>query len=579
MGLKKLVFYTVSFFVCSFVAAQNGVSPEDIDKDDDSKAVSVHGYGDNGTHSDYVFSKWYKQKSELVLPEAYDLRTIEGGKFISPVKNQGSEGTCWAFAAYGAVESFWLKQGKGQFDFSERHMATCHGFDLSVEDGGSAEMAAAYLARLSGAVAEANVPYTYPLETECVGWVKSAGYVTEARFLPGNKTASSDLALLSQVLDGKQAYNRALVKQTIIEDGGLYINMYADYERFFNPSDNSYFYCGTNVINHAVLLVGWDDNKLVTGNGIIKPKTKGAWICRNSWGKGWGEQGFFYISYEDSRALRTIAYFPSAIDYDEHLSVFQYDDRGFESTYGFDNNEACGLVKFTTQYSTQLSSVGLNIVAENEAVSIEVYDEFNGKQLSGLIGVAEGVASFPGFYTFGLSDGIIIPPHTDFFVKVSYQSTDTNKPLAIENSQTAFVETNKCWIKNVENDPWVGIGEGTQYRFDLCIKAYGNIETNASFFDEDNEKVLVDWETLNIETSSPNGIIYPNPCNGELFIEGQDLTGANVQLINNGGLVVLSKKISTDRTLLDLGRLAPGLYFVKVEKNSMGVFTQKLIKH
>ena len=58
---------------------------------------------------------------------------------------------------------------------------------------------------------------------------------------------------------------------------------------------------GGLVQGHAVLIIGWDDNysKENFAEGIHKPDNNGAYICLNSYGKDYGKNGTFYVSYED----------------------------------------------------------------------------------------------------------------------------------------------------------------------------------------------------------------------------------------------------------------------------------------
>jgi C1A family cysteine protease len=92
------------------------------------------------------------------LPLQYDLRTKNK---LTPIKNQGSCGSCWAFASMGALESSLMP--KERRDFSEQHLINTHGFDYSTCEGGSRFMAVAYLARWAGPLNEADKPYIYSL--------------------------------------------------------------------------------------------------------------------------------------------------------------------------------------------------------------------------------------------------------------------------------------------------------------------------------------------------------------------------------------------------------------------------------
>ena len=89
------------------------------------------------------------------------------------------------------------------------------------------------------------------------------------------------------------------MKQHIEKNGGLYCAIYADDIKRYN---NNYVlnYQGNNIRNHAVCIIGWDDNFSKDNfPEECRPKNDGAYIAINSWGEDWGENGVFYISYED----------------------------------------------------------------------------------------------------------------------------------------------------------------------------------------------------------------------------------------------------------------------------------------
>ena len=86
----------------------------------------------------------------------------------------------------------------------------------------------------------------------------------------------------------------------IYDYGAVATSMQADFSStYYNSSDYTFYYNGTENINHGVSIVGWDDNKIVTGGSAGSPKEKGAWIVRNSWGQDAQYNGYFYASYED----------------------------------------------------------------------------------------------------------------------------------------------------------------------------------------------------------------------------------------------------------------------------------------
>ena len=174
-------------------------------------------------------------------PSSFDLRDL--GK-VSPVRNQNPWGTCWAFAALGSLESNLLPAET--WDFSEDNLVYYSGFDGATDyyQGGNSYMAAAYLTRWSGPFTEAQDPYndgSHPQPSALV----AQKHVQDVVFLP---TRSSDL-------DNND------IKYALTTWGGVYMSMYFD-ERpaYWNTGTDSYYYNGSNVGNHGILVVGWDDD-------------------------------------------------------------------------------------------------------------------------------------------------------------------------------------------------------------------------------------------------------------------------------------------------------------------------------
>ncbi|MBN2202049.1 hypothetical protein JW777_08870, partial [bacterium] len=249
-------------------------------------------------------------------PPRFDLRDSGG---LTPVRNQGNCGSCWAFAVLGAVESDWIISGRGVHDLSEDHLNTCHLPFLKAPClGGNAYMASACLVRGSGPYSESDDPYDDDHKTvDCPSGFDPQGTVTAVHFFPRDP---------------------AVIKNALMISGGLYTNMYYS-TSYYNPQNFTYHYPGTAAPNHAVVLAGWDDNKITAGG-------TGAWIVKNSWGTAWGEAGYFYVSYQDTKFNSSIARFGGAIDYDPGSGITTYAESGFICSVGYITDTADGLVRF-----------------------------------------------------------------------------------------------------------------------------------------------------------------------------------------------------------------------------------------
>jgi C1A family cysteine protease len=386
-------------------------------------------------------------RETVAYPSSFDLRTL--GK-VTSVKDQGNCGSCWTFATMGSIESRWLVTGSGTYDLSENGLKECHGFLLGGCSGGNEYMATAYLSRDSGPISESDDPYV-ALDGSCTSGLAPVAYLTHAYFLP--KDAST-------------------IKNFVSNSGGVYTSMYWD-GASYRSSDNTYYYSGTATSNHAVLIVGWDDNKVTAGG-------TGAWIIKNSWGASWGEGGYFYVAYNDTQILSSNAFWPNRIDQNSDATICRYDELGTVSVFGFTNySYGYGLVKFVASGLQTITKIATWIPQSNSTVDFYVYDDFNGTTLSNQLGSLTGQScTYAGYYTFDLPTPINISSGNDFYVEVKYSTANPQPvyPLPMETASSGYsaptIETGKCWTSLSGSSPWYALGGGTSYPWDLCIRAY-----------------------------------------------------------------------------------------------------------
>ena len=129
------------------------------------------------------------------LPASYDLRTT--GR-VTAVRDQGSCGSCWAFATFGSMESI-LEPGS-TYDFSENNLKNLHGFDLAPCSGGNGFMSIAYLSRWAGPVDEAQDPYKPTTAASSPAGLPIEKHVQDVIFIPGRGAALSNDSLKNAVM-------------------------------------------------------------------------------------------------------------------------------------------------------------------------------------------------------------------------------------------------------------------------------------------------------------------------------------------------------------------------------------------
>ena len=209
-----------------------------------------------------------REKAEkLVVPEGakfptrFDWRDSNG---VTSAKDQRQCGSCWDFCAVGALEAMVKIHGEVEIDLSEQQVLSCKTYGYGC-DGAWPELAFQSF-QYPGAAKEECMPYEADhwvpcTQASCEKWAKISGWTV--------------------VCEGPDV---DAIKNAIYNYGPVSVLMAApDTFSYYTGGCFDYVYFG---LNHCVLLVGWDDT-LCNGEG--------AWIGKNSWGRGWGMSGFFYI--------------------------------------------------------------------------------------------------------------------------------------------------------------------------------------------------------------------------------------------------------------------------------------------
>ena len=396
------------------------------------------------------------------LPYKYDLREQQR---VTGVKDQGALGTCWAFATLTALESTLLPEEN--LSFAEDHMTLCNSFSQGQNDGGDYTMSMAYLASWQGPVLAEDDPYG---DGETDPSLKAVRHVQEMQVM--------------------ESGDQQKIKEAVFKYGGVQTSIYttlqdsASTSVYYNSETNAYCYQGSEKPNHDVVIIGWDDS-YSKDNFSTPPEEDGAFICQNSWGREFGENGIFYISYYDSNiGIHNVVY-TKVEDVDNYDNIYQSDLCGWVGQMGYDRESIYGANVFRSKGAEQIEAAGFYATGKDTSYDVYVVKDF--KDTSSLepvnrIKVAQGQLSNAGYYTIRFNNPVDVEAGERFAIMIYITTPNAVYPMAIEyaaDELTADVDISdgEGYI-SIRGSQWNRVEE--QAQSNLCIKAYSSAREEAA---------------------------------------------------------------------------------------------------
>ncbi len=513
------------------------------------------------------------------LPEQFDLRDYNGENYVTSVKSQ-IDGTCWAHGAVAAIEGNLIMNGnwtnaglEGEPNLAEYHLDWWNGFNqefnqdtmpddgsgLDVHMGGDYLVTSAYLSRGDGAIKDTALEgYWHSNTPRRADTSYNYFYVRNIEWLT--------------IGDSLERIN--LLKEKIMENGVMGTCM-AYSGQFIDYNYNHYQPPSSDMLpNHAIAIVGWDDN-----HATDAPQP-GAWLCKNSWGNSWGYSGYFWISYYDKWAGREPEM--GAISFSNTVepffdTIYYHDYHGWRDTWAESNT---AMNAFTAKDSISIKAVSFYTAADSVNYTCTVYDDFN-TEPSNSLGTVSGFIALTGFHTIDLSELIGIPKGEDFYLELEFdkggQPFDRTSVVPVllcaENTRTVVHSTaseGESFYKD-DQDQWVDFySEGDdfwQYSGNFCIKAIVDKGMDPGIGISTEPRTSIDVN------------VWPQPAKDRInFAIGGSHRGGKLYISNVSGQIVKSIHFGGKAQLqVDMSHLASGIYLYQIRTED-GMATGKLIK-
>ena len=465
------------------------------------------------------------------LPSRFDLR--DWG-WSTKVKDQNGTSGCWAFTAITAFESN-IRMATGlEYNASTRNM---HRVMTAFSEYGNN--------RFPDGVNDTGTPIDY-----LVSWL---GPIPEQYDSLDNFAKIDDLIFLNESIHIQdvmliRGYNYGLTRdeiKMILMQYGAIATAYSWNTRAPDYNISSFAEYSTEIGNgnHAMTLIGWDDN-YSKNNFYTTPPGDGAWIYQNSYGvnNGLDDKGYVYISYYDKEVFWV-----------DNSYVILFENReNYTRNYQTDLGGELGLLNSTSQYSYKnsyksigdelISGVGTYFNDKNQPYTLEIYVNGDLKLMQ------SGLAPFYGYHTIKLNRDIAIRAGDNFTALIKTHSV----PI-IMNSSMQFK-------KNVS---FVDMGSGWK---DMALE---NSTVTLKVYTKSLVNLTPDVKVPNV-TEVYNGGKYLTVTVRDVY--GEALNGVKVTVkLSNG----LSKTftVKNGQVKMLLNNLAPKTYTATVNVDEFGNYT------
>jgi hypothetical protein len=243
------------------------------------------------------------------------------------------------------------------------------------------------------------------------------------------------------------------IKSALMTYGGVFTGFYWDVNTspsvsstYWNTATAAYYDGNVTGGNHAVTIVGWDNN-FSAKNFSTTPPGNGAWIVKNSWGTSFGKSGYFYVSYYDKNMGYEENTVFTAQPTTNYTTNYQYDPFGTEGGVGSGNSStAYGANVFTANSTGTLNAVSFWAPVEGTQYTAQVYvnptnpsNPTSGTLMSTISGTASNAGyAYAGYYTESLNTTVPLTKGEKFAVVVKFTTPGDNDPVPVQHKESGY---------------------------------------------------------------------------------------------------------------------------------------------
>ena len=396
------------------------------------------------------------------IPSTYN--SVDEG-FVTSIKNQNPYGNCWAYAACSVAESYLIKKGmaSSDIDLSEAHL----NYYMYHNKGDKYENTDNDQTNVIGKYSFTDVgadPRMLQLAMSNFGLASETIYpISKITTMQGSKEDQNNTQYVmtnSNLLCQQAKGNESIIKQAILDNGSV-LACYYDTSTAYKNS-NYYNSNKVNSFNHAISIVGWDDN-YDANNFDNKPTRNGAWLIKNSWGTGFGNQGYFWMSYDEYSLGSVYSY---EFKNKDEGNIYQYDGTNNAIKYTLSSNTSTYANEFLVKgTSEELSAVSVGSATSNIPYKLEIYTNLTdiNNPTSGNCEVNQnGIIENDGINYIKLSKGISLKDNTYYSIVFTLFGTNENSAsimldetlkgddiefIADTSNEYCFIKSYNAWGK------------------------------------------------------------------------------------------------------------------------------------